>query len=103
MNKMKNIAALLISAITLSLSSGCGTVSTRYQSFSDKCTFFGGRPYEAVVQDAAICDCASDWTIVLGAIVAMPFDTALDTILLPPDLVAWACGHHKNPALIMYY
>lgn len=88
-NQMKKLLMSLNAALLLT---GCGTICTRYPGGSDG---VGARPYEAVVQDAVICKSVEGCAM---GILSMPVDIALDTVLLPVDLIAWPYGCKKQPA-----
>ena len=86
MRKLITLTLLLI------LTSGCGTVFTRCGT-----TPFGIYPYQAVGTIAPIyVDPQAHWDEKLGATIDLPFDFALDTLFLFPDLVMGSCGYKKD-------
>src|SRR2546423_12809825 len=78
--------ALLLTMLT----SGCGTLVSRTGQ-----TSFGAYPYQAVGTDAAVVAVEKPDLKIL-AFVSIPLDLAVDTLLLPPDVVLWVAGHKKD-------
>ncbi len=83
---------------------GCGTVMTRSPGFgSSSC---GAYPYQAVGADAVmfvdpifVCtnySTAAGIGTVVTALVSLPIDTCVDTLLLPVDVIYWADGKSRT-------
>lgn len=99
---IRSIGIRLACAVPLVIVSGCGSLFSRGMGAP-----FGGYPFEAVALDAVfICSVGGPGQQVLDqwmtgdvlffwGLLSLPFDLLMDTIMLPVDLGAWACGHHK--------
>jgi len=96
---MKPTLAILCLLFAGLFASGCGTLMTRFDPWH---TFSGNNPYEAVAQDFDTCvDSQGAWVFgrVSAGLVSIPADFAIDTVLLPPDVIAGACYKcRKQPA-----
>jgi uncharacterized protein YceK len=86
---MKNTASLALCMLLPSLT-GCGTILTRTGHHS-----FGAYPYNAVGMDVAVVAVEKPNLKVL-AFVSIPADLVLDTLFLPPDVIMWIAGKHKD-------
>lgn len=98
---MRLIAVLLLAMAA----SGCaGTRMTRGSGPMDHASpgshaMFGGYPFQAVVVDWRIEEQhlnEGNSYVVLGS---LAIDLAVDLVLAPVDLVAWAFGYRKRPML----
>lgn len=73
---------------------GCGTAMTRMEG-----TPFGAYPLEAPLADCMMIGCqygpSYGKSIVFG-LVSLPIDLALDLVLCPVDLIAWALGKNRG-------
>ena len=96
MNKLCNQIKASSILLLLICSSGCGTFITRTGS-----QHFGAFPYQSVGVDVEIASStfikpdAGAYGLGYGLISVLP-DLAIDTILLPVDLIWWARGKAKN-------
>ncbi|MCB9886838.1 MAG: hypothetical protein H6838_15200 [Planctomycetes bacterium] len=100
---MRTLEAFLCAAVLVSCTS-CGTVTSRGQG-----TVFGAYPLMAVWADLAFIErgtggqtedmsgsSVNQVLFLLGGLVCLPFDLAIDVVALPIDLGAWAFGKHKG-------
>jgi hypothetical protein len=102
MSKPATTALTLLLPWVLSASS-CGTMFSRSQDHT-----FGRYPFEAVAKDGVMISRCFEpkvqvggadlpgYTLTLWGLFSLPVDLVIDTLALPVDLVAWACGNHKN-------
>jgi hypothetical protein len=82
------------------LGPGCGTAGTRV--LCDRS--FGAYPYQGVAIDFTLIPASSDQPghpteegiNCATAILSIPLDLVVDTVLLPVDLVYWGQGKHKG-------
>lgn len=72
---------------------GCGTFLSRTGD-----NFFGAYPYQAVGTDVAYV-AEGHMEMKVATFLSIPFDTVLDTLLLPPDLIFWLKGKEKDGLL----
>jgi uncharacterized protein YceK len=105
---LTRVIALLFA---LQASTGCmGTIETRtnkdngYSTLKRDHSCFGKWPYEAVWVDINWGNyiCHEDSGPVVGPAilaplfwVSVPLDAVIDTVCLPIDAIAWACGYEK--------
>jgi uncharacterized protein YceK len=95
-----SLLTLLVALATMLALCGCGTIATRSMQGYD---LAGGRPYEAVVQDGVLCGYVADggfnFVTAFVGLASMPVDLVVDTVMLPPDLIAGEFyGCKKQPA-----
>jgi uncharacterized protein YceK len=97
---MKQIGRIMMLCVLSVSLTGCGTIVSRCQA-----PHFGAYPYEGV-----LIDCVAPAGLLTGSrlstsdrlgfsaafIASLPFDAVLDTLLLPPDLIFWIAGKHKE-------
>jgi uncharacterized protein YceK len=76
--------------LLIGLLPGCGTMLSRTGN-----TSLGAYPYQAVGTDVAVVAVEKPDLKVL-ALVSIPIDVVLDTLLLPPDLILWVVGRKKD-------
>jgi hypothetical protein len=91
------IVAGCVAALAWAL--GCGTAMRCAPGYS----FCGNRPYEGVAQDAVlcgyVCDGGFNFATAFIGLASIPVDLVMDTVLLPPDLIAGEYyGCKKQPA-----
>ena len=114
---------VIMLASTVGLCGCMGSFRSRWNSerthvdAEERCHWIGAYPYEAVyrdgrafvlgVQNKDSCyglpgngfNVPRNFAKALGGLISIPCDACLDTVLLFPDLVGWACGWHKYPIL----
>lgn len=93
----------------------CGTIRTRItarKNYVDSyqhedAPFFGKHPYQAITDDIEVMR-STQYVSTFGVglesrpysrfrdYMTIPFDVVFDTVFLPCDLLAWACGYEKG-------
>jgi uncharacterized protein YceK len=101
---LRNIILLFLLCTVLSGGCAFGTAVTRMNIDKLNTPLFGKYPYAAVVGDLKIVPTIGshhEGDFFGGlALISIPLDFVIDTLLLPIDLVAWPFGFKKDLSML---